>query len=695
MSATLSTKLGYVLGDGTARAVKRALGYETVGELLRHFPRKWVKSGQLTPLAQLRVGDHVTVFAQVVNYKNFPFGPGGKKIRTEVTITDGVEELKLTIFNQPWLFKNFAGHPLGLFAGTVSEFNGQLQLTQPDMQLMHNEDEAKDSRMLRNLIPIYKASSKLSSWKIGECIDLALDALIDVVDPIPESARGDYLDLRSAFEAIHRPDEPSDYQRAMARFIYEEAFVIEAALMQRLVVAEDALAAPRPIIEGKSRSKYLERLQFKLTDGQQKLLGQIDADLAHDHPMHRLLQGEVGSGKTVLALISMLTVIDSGGQAALLAPTEVLAQQHFSAFTRDISDLANVEILTGSLPASDKRAALARIESGEANIIIGTHALIQEGVQFSDLGLVIVDEQHRFGVEQRAALVSKASLKPHVLVMTATPIPRTVALTAFGDLEVSELRELPAGRQEIKTVLVPLSEEPGWFARIWQRADEEIKAGGQVYVVCSRIGEEDDLGETHGVLDTFEKLAAGPLVNHSVAVLHGRMPITEKEQTMAAFVAGEISALVSTTVIEVGIDVANATMMVILDADRFGLAQLHQLRGRVGRGEKPGLCLLVTRAAKDSETFERLSTMTETSDGFEIARLDLKYRREGDVLGTDQSGVRTSLRLLSVLDHEDVIIEARSAAENIVRADPELKSHQALAQMVHVIQDATEYLEKT
>ncbi len=695
MSASLSTKLGYVLGDGTARAVKRALGYETVGDLLRHFPRKWVKSGQLTPLAQLRVGDHVTVFAQVVNHKNFPFGPGGKKIRTEVTITDGEEELKLTIFNQPWLFKNFAGQPLGLFAGTVSEFNGQLQLTQPDMQLMHNEEEAKDSRMLRNLIPIYKATSKLSSWKIGECIDLALDALTDVVDPIPESARGDYLDLRSAFEAIHRPEEPSDYQRAMARFIYEEAFVIEAALMQRLVAAEDALAAPRTVIEGKSRSRYLERMPFKLTDGQQKVLEQIDADLAHDHPMHRLLQGEVGSGKTVLALISMLTVIDSGGQAALLAPTEVLAQQHFSAFTRDISDLANVEILTGSLSASEKRAALARIESGEANIIVGTHALIQEGVQFADLGLVIVDEQHRFGVEQRAALVSKASLKPHVLVMTATPIPRTVALTAFGDLDVSELRQLPAGRQEIKTVLVPLSEEPGWFARIWQRADEEIKAGGQVYVVCSRIGEEDDLGETHGVLDTFEKLAAGPLANHSVAVLHGRMPIADKDQTMAGFVAGETSALVSTTVIEVGIDVANATMMVILDADRFGLAQLHQLRGRVGRGDKPGLCLLVTRAAKDSETFERLSTMTETNDGFEIARLDLKYRREGDVLGTDQSGVRTSLRLLSVLDHEDVIIEARSAAENIVRADPELKTHQVLAQMVHVIQDATEYLEKT
>lgn len=695
MSASLSTKLGYVLGDGTARAVKRALGYETVGELLRHFPRKWVKSGQLTPLAQLRVGDHVTVFAQVVNHKNYPFGPGGKKIRTEVTITDGEEQLKLTIFNQPWLFKNFAGQPMGLFAGTVSEFNGQLQLTQPDMQLIQSEDEAKDSRMLRNLIPIYKASSKLSSWKIGECIDLALDALTDVVDPVPESARGDYLELRSAFEAIHRPEEPSDYQRAMARFIYEEAFVIEAALMQRLVAAEDALAAPRPVISGKSRSKFLERMPFKLTDGQQKVLEQIDADLAHDHPMHRLLQGEVGSGKTVLALIAMLTVVDSGGQAALLAPTEVLAQQHFSAFTRDISDLANVEILTGSLSANEKRAALERIESGEANIIVGTHALIQEGVQFSDLGLVIVDEQHRFGVEQRAALVSKATLKPHVLVMTATPIPRTVALTAFGDLDVSELRQLPAGRQEIKTVLVPLSEEPGWFARIWQRAEEEIKAGGQVYVVCSRIGEEDDSGETHGVLETFEKLAAGPLANHSVAVLHGRMNVSEKEQTMTAFVANEISALVSTTVIEVGIDVANATMMVILDADRFGLAQLHQLRGRVGRGDKPGLCLLVTRAAKDSETFERLSTMTQTSDGFEIARLDLKYRREGDVLGTDQSGVRTSLRLLSVLDHEDVIIEARDAAEKIVRSDPELKNYQPLAQLVHVIQDATEYLEKT
>jgi len=474
------------------------------------------------------------------------------------------------------------------------------------------------------------------------------------------------------------------------------------------------------------------RLPFELTAGQREIGAQIEHDLAQPHPMNRLLQGEVGSGKTLVALRAMLRVVDSGGQAALLAPTEVLAQQHHRSITALLGDLAGggmlggaaeataVELLTGSMTKTQRTGPLSRLATGEAGIVIGTHALLEEHVQFFDLGLVVVDEQHRFGVEQRAALTDKSrGTPPHVLVMTATPIPRTVAMTVFGDLEVSTLSELPAGRASIQTNVVPLAEQPGWMARVWERVREEVGKGHQAYVVCPRItsdeaeqvavdtdfweyiseeeGERPKTWPLRAVEDLVVELAEGPLAGLRVAKMHGRMTPDEKDRTMQAFAAGEVDVLVSTTVIEVGVDVANATTMVLMDAERFGISQLHQLRGRVGRGGLPGLCLLVSHAEPGTDARTRLDAVAGTTDGFELSRVDLEQRREGDVLGRSQSGYRSSLQNLKVLRDEDTILAARRAAEELLEEDEALASHPLLAESVLVLEASQEsdFMEKS
>jgi ATP-dependent DNA helicase RecG len=441
--------------------------------------------------------------------------------------------------------------------------------------------------------------------------------------------------------------------------------------------------------------------------------------------MNRLLQGEVGSGKTVVALRAMLRVVDSGGQTALLAPTEVLAQQHYRSITAMLGDLAaggmlggatdgtTVALLTGSMPKAARAESMSRMATGEAGIVIGTHALLEEKVLFADLGLVVVDEQHRFGVEQRAALTDKAGWPPHVLVMTATPIPRTVAMTVFGDLEVSTLSELPAGRAPIQTNVVPLADQPGWMERVWQRVREEVEKGHQAYVVCPRItgdeleeGGHDPADEEEGkpatrpplsaVTEVVEQLGSGPLAGLRVEMLHGRMTPDDKDRAMRAFASGDIDVLVSTTVIEVGVDVANATTMVLLDADRFGISQLHQMRGRVGRGGLPGLCLLVSHAEVGSPARDRLDAVAATTDGFELSRLDLDQRREGDVLGASQSGFRSSLTMLRVLRDEDTIVAAREAANDLLDKDPELTASPELARAVAELEQSrqSDFMEK-
>ena len=714
MQVEPSSRLRSVVGDKTAKVLESAFDMTVVDDLLRHYPRRYADIGQLTDLSDLRPGQHVTIMARVVSAKNYSFGPGGRRTRTEVVVTDGTGRLTLTFFQQAWRLKTMTEGKVGLFAGEVGEFRGSLQLTHPDFEPVDGSGEiSEDSRLGRGIIPLYRATAKLASWRIEQSVALCLDGLAPLDDPLPEDVRTQrgLTDVRTALEEIHRPRAKEQWQRARDRFRFEEAFVLQTVFAQRRHALERDAATARPPVGGGLRERFTERLPFVLTAGQKEIADVIGADLEQTHPMHRLLQGEVGSGKTVVALLAMLQVVDAGGQAALLAPTEVLASQHHRAITALLGDLAQggmlggaddatrVQLLTGSLGAKARKEALADAASGDAGIVVGTHALIQEHVQFADLGLLVVDEQHRFGVEQRSALVDRSDVKPHVLVMTATPIPRTVAMTVFGDLETSTLRELPAGRKPIQTTVVPAAERPAWMDRAWQRVREEVDGGSQAYVVVSRIGvaDESEDKETRSLLDVHAELAAGPLAGLRIGMLHGRLPSDEKDATMNAFAAGELDVLVATTVVEVGVDVPNATVMVVMDADRFGVSQLHQLRGRVGRGSEPGLCLLVTMSDPDSPAGERLAAVAASTDGFELSRLDVELRHEGDVLGARQSGVRSSLRLLSVVRHEDVITDARDAAQTVVAADPTLADHPALAAAVHALEETeqADYLERT
>ncbi|MGH3368597.1 MAG: ATP-dependent DNA helicase RecG, partial [Nocardioidaceae bacterium] len=636
-------------------------------------------------------------------------------------------ELMLTFFDKKkhiaqWRARSVSVGRQGIFAGKVGRFRNRWQLTNPQTQLVGDDTEAGGLESAHDawesqpgLLTLYPATAAVQSWQLQSAIALALDLVEGVPEPVPPAVRlsRGLLSARQALAWIHRPDSWEDKEAAERTLRFEEAFVTQTALALRRAELVKAPATPRPGVDGGLFDRFDERLPFELTRGQREVGETILDDLARTHPMHRLLQGEVGSGKTVVALRAMLRVVDTGGQAALLAPTEVLAQQHHRSITAMLGDLAaggmlggadgatQVTLLTGSLGAAPRRGALLDIASGAAGIVVGTHALLQDKVQFADLGLVVVDEQHRFGVEQRAALADKAGeSRPHVLVMTATPIPRTVAMTVFGDLETSTLVELPAGRAPIQTSVVPLPAQPSWLDRAWQRVREEVDAGRQAYVLCPRVepGEAAPDGETPpaAVEEVAPALAAGPLSGLRVEQLHGRMSPEDKDAVMRGFAAGEIDVLVATTVIEVGVDVANATVMVVLDAERFGVSQLHQLRGRVGRGGHPGLCLLVTNAPTEAPAMQRLLAVAATADGFELSRVDLEQRREGDLLGAAQSGRRRTLRLLSVLEHEDEIVAARAEAVEVVAVDPSLRQHPDLAAAVHRLDetDQSSYLEK-
>ncbi|HEX6916667.1 MAG TPA: ATP-dependent DNA helicase RecG, partial [Phycicoccus sp.] len=585
------------------------------------------------------------------------------------------------------------------------------------------------------LIPIYRSVGKLHTWTVTESVRRVLDVLDEVPDPIPAEVleRRHLVGRTTALRGIHTPDSMEEVEQARRRLRYEEAFVLQATLARRRRAAAGDSTRARPGRADGLLAAFDARLPFELTAGQRAVGDTVAAELAREVPMHRLLQGEVGSGKTVVALRAMLQAVDSGGQAALLAPTEVLAAQHHATITRMLGDLAQggmlggaehgtrVALLTGGRSTLERKRALLDAASGEAGIVVGTHALLQEHVDFLDLALVVVDEQHRFGVEQRDALRGKGVVPPHVLVMTATPIPRTVAMTVFGDLETSTLRELPAGRAPITTHVVP-EVLPGWMERTWARVGEEVRSGRQVYVVCPRIGDDDEpdaeavIPEEPGedgedgeagepgaprrplksVLTVRAALDEQPaLAGLRLDVLHGRLAPEEKDAVMDRFQRGELDVLVATTVIEVGVDVPNASVMVVMDADRFGVSQLHQLRGRIGRGGHPGLCLLVT-ATDVPESRTRLEAVAATTDGFELARLDLAQRREGDILGAAQHGRRTQLEFLHILEDEDVIAAAREDAFALVDADPDLSGHPLLASAVQERVDAEQaaYLER-
>lgn len=697
----LESRLDGAVGGKTATALERAFGMRTVGDLLAHYPRRYAKRGELTPISSLPIGEPVTIVAEVRRASERRM-QNRKGSLLEVVISDGAGELSLTFFNQTWRLKDLQPGRRGVFAGKVGEYRGAKQLAHPDYELFDDEQTARlTAEANANLpIPIYPATSTIASWQLRKIVELVLDGLGPVADPLPESLRREegLLDARTAIDRIHRPEVEGQIDQARATLRMHEAFVLQVALLQQRQSVRALSATSRA--PGALLAGFDAALPFERTPDQISVGDRIERDLQGDWPMNRLVQGEVGSGKTLVALRAMLQVAQSGGQSALIAPTEVLAGQHLRSIARMLGPRLAPELmptlLTGQMPAAERRKAALRVASGQALIVVGTHALLSESTTFADLGLVVVDEQHRFGVQQRESLRAKGSA-PHALVLTATPIPRTVAMTVFGDLDVSTIRTMPQGRAGIQTFVAPLAEKPGWFSRVWDRIAEEAAAGHQSFVVCPAIDAEsqtkDDTadepagpsdGETvrtrWGVAQVLDLLSRHPsYARLRVAGLHGKMPADEKDAIMQSFARGEIDVLVATTVVEVGVDVANASTMAILEADRFGVSQLHQLRGRVGRGGVPGLCLLVTEAALGTPARDRVEAVAGTLDGFLLAEIDLDLRGEGDVLGDAQSGARSSLRLLRVVTDADLIAHARNVAEQVLGEDPALRAHPGLA----------------
>ncbi|MEN2740701.1 ATP-dependent DNA helicase RecG [Microbacterium sp. X-17] len=698
----LETRLDGVIGGKTSGALERAFTLRTVGDLLAHYPRRYALRGELTPIDSLVVGEQVTIVAKVrsANVRRMRQRSGSI---LEVMITDGRGDVQLTFFNQDWRAKDLTPGRRGIFSGKVGEYRQGKQFAHPDYELFEDEDAALMSAeaYANQPIPIYPATSTMPSWQIAKSVGLVLDALGPLDDPLPDDLRRaeGLLPIRDAIDRVHRPDFEEQIRPAVHTLRWHEALVLQTALLQQRQFVRAMSATKRPA--GGILEAFDAALPFTRTADQVAVGERIADDLVGDWPMNRLVQGEVGSGKTLVALRAMLQVAESGGQSALIAPTEVLAGQHLRSIAAmlgpQLAPRLMPTLLTGQLTAAERRKAALRVASGQALIVIGTHALLSDRTTFADLALVVVDEQHRFGVEQREALRAKGS-SPHALVLTATPIPRTVAMTVFGDLDVSTIRVLPAGRAGIETFVAPVAERPAWFARVWDRVAEEVGKGHQAFVVCPAIdaeggrgGQEQDAeleedstgGIQWGVVQVAELLARHPSFEGlRIAVLHGRMPGDEKDAIMRAVAAGDVDVLVATTVIEVGVDVPNASTMVILEAERFGVSQLHQLRGRVGRGSVPGLCLLVTEAQAGTAGRARVEAVASSNDGFELAETDLVLRGEGDVLGEAQSGVRSSLRLLRVVKDAELIARARAAAEGILDEDPALLTHPGLAQAI-------------
>jgi ATP-dependent DNA helicase RecG len=721
--AQLENKVSAVVGDRTAKVLETTFGIKTIGDLMRHYPRRYMVRGELSDISALQEGDETTILAQVYSASTRPMR-GRKGSMLEVVVTDGTDKLSLTFFNQAWREKDLKVGRQGLFAGKVGVFNNKKQLSHPDYEMIPDGSDVDSAveGFAGKYLPVYPASAKMPSWKISQCAQLAIGSLEEIDDFLPSSIREKhrYPSLHQALVQLHQPADLDHAELSRERLTFDEAFLLQSLLVMRRIELKKLNSTSRKRISGGLLDAFDANLPFELTAGQVAVCKEIESDLAQPHPMHRLLQGEVGSGKTIVALRAMLAVVDSGGQAALLAPTEVLAAQHLRTIQKLLGELGQggmlggsekatqVTLITGSQSAAARKEALAMAAQGNAGIVIGTHALLGEKVEFKDLGLIVVDEQHRFGVEQRDALKEKAVLPPHLLVMTATPIPRTVAMTVFGDLDVSTLRELPLGRQPITTHVVPVKEKPSFLDRAWQRINEEVAQGHQAYIVAPRISADSDanadidflFGEESSEITSVEELAptlhAGPLKGLKISILHGRLSADEKDTTMQAFTKGDIDVLVSTTVIEVGVDVPNATIMVIMDADRFGVSQLHQLRGRVGRGTSPGLCLLVTQCEDETPARERLNAVAGTLDGFELSRIDLEQRREGDVLGASQSGTQSHLRLLRVLRDEALIEQARDDAESLIATDNDLSDYPALrAELAQLQRDqAVDYLDK-
>jgi ATP-dependent DNA helicase RecG len=743
--AVLTDKLDYLIGGSNARKLEANFGIRTVNDLLRHYPRKY--SDGMTVLGEgeeLEEGEHVT-FVDVITEATPgdmkpQFDKKTKKMRKRkylrVTLGHRRPKVTATFFNADWMIKKLPEGTRLILSGEVEYFRGTLQLSHPaflvlespigekigtkSLKTIASTSGATDEELLsvfeREFFPIYPANAKVQTWEIYACVRQVLDVLDPIGDPLPESflRQRNLISEDEALRAIHIAENSVDRDRARDRLTYDEAVGLQWGLVARRYGELSETGPPAPARDEGLAGALRQQLPFELTSGQREVLEVLSTELAATRPMNRMLQGEVGSGKTIVSVLAMLQMVDAGYQCALLAPTEVLAAQHARSVRDVLGPLAmagqlggvdnatRVALLTGSMSPQQKRQVRDEVAAGDAGIVIGTHALLQDAVDFERLGMVVVDEQHRFGVEQRDRLRAKApeGLTPHLLVMTATPIPRTVALTVYGDLETSTLRELPRGRQPITTNTIFIAQQRKWLDRAWARIIEEVGAGRQAYVVASRIDEsdkpaKDDAGPpATTVLKLYDNLRNGPLSGLRLGLMHGRLASDEKDAVMAAFRAGQIDVLVCTTVIEVGVDVPNATVMFVMDADRFGISQLHQLRGRIGRGQHPSLCLLATRLPEGSKAGERLKAVAGTLDGFKLADLDLQERREGDVLGLSQSGRPITLRFLSLSEHLDVILAAREFCESLYEENP---AHAGMAMLAAQFTDTdrVEYLDKT
>ncbi|WP_084026519.1 ATP-dependent DNA helicase RecG [Mycobacterium avium] len=702
--ASLTDRLDFVVGAKAAEQLEELFGIRTVDDLLRHYPRSYTEGASRWGADDERppAGEHITIIDTITETKTWPMKKTPKKVCHRITLGAGRNKVTATFFNANYLKKGLTEGTKVMLSGEVGFFKNVMQLTHPAFLILDSPDgRNKGTRSLMNIanasgasgeevldayerhfFPIYPASTKMQSWDIFSCVRLVLDVLDPVPDPLPEPLRAkfDLVCEDQALRDIHLAESEARRQRARERLTFDEAVGLQWALVARRHGELSESGPPAPPRPDGLAAELLRRLPFELTAGQREVLGVLSDGLASTRPLNRLLQGEVGSGKTIVSVLAMLQMVDAGYQCALLAPTEVLAAQHLRSIRDVLGPLAmagqlggadnatRLALLSGSMTAAQKKQVRDEVAGGQVGIVVGTHALLQDAVEFHNLGMVVVDEQHRFGVEQRDRLRAKArpGVTPHLLVMTATPIPRTVALTVYGDLETSTLRELPRGRQPITSNVIFVKDKPAWLGRAWRRIGEEVAAGRQAYVVAARIDESDDDGaadQNAKAPETAEglyaRLRSQELAQLRLGLMHGRLSAEEKDAVMAAFRAGDIDVLVCTTVIEVGVDVPNATVMLVMDADRFGISQLHQLRGRIGRGEHPSLCLFASWAAPDSPAGRRLTAVAETMDGFALADLDLKERREGDVLGRNQSGRAVTLRLLSLADHQEYIEAAR------------------------------------
>ena len=657
-------------------------GINSILDLLMAYPRRWVDRTHECRLKDLQPGVEAMVLVEVRSV-NKRMTKNRRSLVTAV-VGDGSSRLTLTFFNQPYREKQLReGLTISVF-GKADEYRGSLQMTNPVVDLIGDRTG--------RIVPIYPQSEKasISTWKLAGWIENALERCKarGLLDPVPGGvlAAHGLIDRTAALWGIHLPDSILAKEEARRRLAFDELLRVQLVLVGRKRAFERDSRGIKHVVDGELVPRFLKALPFPLTGAQQRVIGEISVDLAGPHPMHRLLQGDVGSGKTVVAVNAMLMAVQGKHQGALMAPTEVLAEQHFVGVSRLLDGLQvpdpdnlfgdrplRVELLTGRVTGEKRRAVLAELAAGTIDIVIGTHALIQEGVQFNSLGVVVIDEQHRFGVEQRAALSQKGSdaSTPDVLVMTATPIPRTAAMTVYGDLDVSVLDELPPGRTPIATKWAagPLLEQT-----MWADVREAVAAGQQAYVVCPMI-EESDKMEVASAEKIYAELGKGELKKLRLGLLHGRMNSAEKEETMNAFRDRKLDVLVATTVIEVGVDVPNATIMVVLDADRFGIAQLHQLRGRVGRGAIASKCWLQTKDLEVSSP--RVDALVDSTDGFYLAEVDLELRGEGTLMNSAQKG-RSDLKIASLRRDRDLIDIARESAFGIIDADPTLTANAGL-----------------